>query len=135
MSSNGSELTAGSSLASMLKRDVSSLPLSKVRFLWRIQAVAFGPPCQLSLRDLDLCKHGRGRCTSTGSSNCRMEAPLISLVIYAFKLDPLPTSVFNLRQILTSGLDLAARASDGSLPLLLSPAWASSKQSTKACAA
>ena len=68
-------------------------------------------------------------------SNCRMEVPLILLVIFAVKLDPLPTSIFNLLQILTSCLDVAARASDGSLPLLLSPAWASSRQSTKACAA
>ena len=68
-------------------------------------------------------------------SNCRMEVPLILLVMFAVKLDPLPTSIFNLLHISTSGLDVAARASDGSLPLLLSPACASSRQSTKACAA
>jgi hypothetical protein len=63
-------------------------------------------------------------------SNCRMEMLLILLVVHAFQLDPFPTS-----EIWTSGLDVAARATDGSLPLLLSPAWASSKQSSKSCAA
>jgi len=57
--------------------------------------------------------------------------PLTLLVIFAVMLDSLPTSIFNLLQISTSCLDVAARASDGSLPLLLSPAWASSRQSTK----
>ena len=57
--------------------------------------------------------------------------PLTLLVIFAVMLDSLPTSIFNLLEISTSCLDVAARASDGSLPLLLSPAWASSRQSTK----
>ena len=61
--------------------------------------------------------------------------PLTLLVIFAVMLDSLPTSIFNLLEISTSCLDVAARASDGSLQLLLSPACASSKQSTKACAA
>ena len=58
-------------------------------------------------------------------SICRMEVNLILLDIFAVKLDRLPTSVFDLPRIVTSGLYSAARASDGSLPLLLSQAWAS----------